>query len=134
MFAAYRVVFDGGRTAVDAWQEHLDDLRTIDGTLCTRSLNGGTFTIAQQSLWAIQDMIEETRIPLTCKSYYVLSESNVNDWLGKRQGLRLVDLKIEAASRSLQLAETDFELTGSPDAGQAIQFYRDILTSLRSQQ
>jgi hypothetical protein len=128
--AAAGQIYSGGVPAIEALRGYLDDDRVIPSGLCSRSINSNDVTLGEQSFWTIQDMIEETRVPLVKKSYYVLTRDNVEDWLDRQQGKSLVGLKIEAASASLGLANLDYQANNTPDARDAIEEYSELLVEL----
>ena len=127
--ASLRTLHGGGRPAIDALREHLSDERVIPAVHTTRRAVG-TATMGQQAFWSIQDMVEKTRVPLVNKTYYVLTRSDVEDWLDRHQGKSLVGLQIEAASASLGLAKRDYEMNKIPDARNAIEEYSELLVEL----
>lgn len=114
--------------AINVLREHLSDDRVISLDKPTRPLLG---TVGEHAFWAIRDAIEPLRLPRRLDAYSALTRDNVEDWLGRHQGESLLELQVEAASHSLDLATRDFERNGNSDARDAMFFYSEHLSVIQ---
>ena len=117
--AAAKQLYSGGVPAINVFRKHLRDDRVIPSGFCTRSLNTYEgITMAEQSRWSIQDMIETGLPKVYGNCYYVLRNDNVEQWLDDRTGSTFVELQIQAATAQLgnakmQRANGDYYASGA---------------------
>ena len=128
--SADKTLRNGGSTAIASLRRHLIDRRIPPSNYLTRAVTG-TPDMGDHCFWLIQDMIE----PPVSKSnqYSKLNRSNISEWLDDRAGKTLLELQIDAASESLELAKTDLKQNGTPRAKNAIETFTKRIQTLKAQ-
>lgn len=131
VLAADKVLRSGGLPAIDSLRNHLSDRRVPPSNYLTRAVTG-TPDMGDHCFWLIQDMVEPPVPKLYGSLYTALNRANVGEWLDNQARETLLELQIEAASQSLELAKADFEQNSPPHAQKAIELYTERLQKLKA--
>ena len=119
----------GGLPAIHALRQHLDDARIPATDYLTRAVLGQP-NLGDHCFWLIQDMIEAPVPKLYHAQYSVLTYGNVEQWLDERSDKTLQELRLDAATTSLERAKAEFEDQAMSSAQQAMELYQDRITDL----
>jgi len=124
---AYKELRSGGLPAIGQLVDFLDDKRVpeLDRSMLSVSKKPTLGTVCYT---IVQGMIEEK--PTKIGFYNTLYPKNLKQWLIKRKGKNLHDLKVDAARQSLEKATKHWEESNAELAKQNIQFYKKVLKEL----
>jgi hypothetical protein len=130
--AADLVLREGGMLAITALREHLKDNRVPPSDYLTRAVSRKP-SMGTHCYWLIQDVVEPPVPKRFASLYATLNAGNIEEWLDERSGKSIIDLKIDAATNSLKLAQDDFDTNTDASVNRAVEIYRERLAVLQGQ-
>ena len=119
----------GGLVAIAAMRKHFQDNRVPPSNYLTRAVTG-TPDMSDHCFWLVQDMIEPPVPKLYAGLYSVLTPETIAKWLDDRENKSMQQLRVDAASMSLEAAKKDFETTAETHAQKAVDIYTKRLMDL----
>ena len=134
--AAMAALRQAGTAAFPALLAHLNDATPAAPGVFQRAElrreSGGTYTAVAPTIGdacfdVLQGQIEGVW-PKAYRDYYVVSKQSVHQWLARRPGATLQQLRIDAAQEALRRAEAETPKAGESDFHtQALEFLRKKL-------
>jgi len=135
--AAIKLVQSAGVDAFDSLLSHLNDETLASDNHFMRAMvtidengNAGLIkpTIGDACFDILQGQIEGVW-PKGYREHYILNRSNIRDWLTKRNGKSLYELRVECAKSSLESAKLKHEQNPSDWSIYCVKFLAENLTN-----
>ena len=139
--AAIKLVESAGTDAFDSLLDHLDDKTRASDNHFMRAMvtidengNAGPYepTIGDASFDILQGQIEGVW-PKAYRDHYILNRSNIRDWLQKRDGKSLHELRLECAKSSLESAKSKHEQHPTDWSKSCVEFVAENLTDVQAE-